>query len=114
MLLDLLLPTAQAADHANTHAQQAPGFSSLFMLVGFVLIFYFLLWRPQAKRAKEHRNLIAGLQKGDEVVTNGGLLGKINQLSDDFLSITIAEGVDVKVQKGAISASLPKGTLKSV
>lgn len=92
----------------------ASSMSSIIMLVGFVVIFYFLLWLPQSRRAKEHRNLVSNLAKDDEVITSGGLLGKINKVGDDFITLIIAEGVEVKVQKPAISATVPKGTFKSL
>lgn len=98
---------------AGAGAASGSSLTSILMLLGFVVIFYLLLWRPQAKRAKEHRNLISNLAKGDEVVTTGGLMGKIAKLGDDFLLLEIADNVAIKVQKGSISTVLPKGTLKS-
>jgi len=86
----------------------------LVVLVGFVVIFYFLLWRPQAKRQKEARALIDNLQKGDEVVFAGGLLGRIVKLEGDFAVIALNDSLEVKVQKASVVASLPKGTLKSL
>lgn len=86
----------------------------LVMLVGFVVIFYFLLWRPQAKRQKEARALIDNLQKGDEVVFAGGLLGRIVKLEGDFAVVALSDTMEVKVQKASVVASLPKGTLKSL
>ena len=83
-------------------------------LGGFVLIFYFLLWRPQSKRRKEHQALMAGLQKGDEVVTAGGVIGQVNKVEDDFVKIQVANNMELRVQKSAIGATLPKGTLKSL
>ena len=98
-------------------AQAAPadggGLPSILLMAGFVLIFYFMLWRPQAKRAKEQRNLINNLAKGDEVVTSGGLIGKITHIADNFIGLMIAEGIEVKVQKPAVVSLLPKGTLKN-
>lgn len=87
---------------------------SIIMLVGFVLIFYFLLWRPQAKKAKEQRDLINSLNKGDEVITSGGLLGKITKVNDGFISMLITDEVEIKLQKTAVAAAVPKGTFKSV
>ncbi|MBA4152449.1 MAG: preprotein translocase subunit YajC, partial [Acinetobacter sp.] len=84
------------------------------MLLGFVLIFYFLLWRPQAKRQKELRTLIENLQKGDEVVFAGGLLGRISKLEGDFAVVEVNESLEVKIQKASVIANLPKGTLKSL
>ena len=107
-----LISAAQVAETAAGPASNS--FGSLFLLVGFVFIFYFMLWRPQSKRAKEHKQLITALNKGDEVITTGGLLGKITKVSDDFIEIDIADNVNVKIQKPAISASVPKGTFKAV
>tara|TARA_A200000113_G_scaffold137038_1_gene123259 strand:- start:132 stop:407 length:276 start_codon:yes stop_codon:yes gene_type:complete len=84
----------------------------ILMLVGFIAIFYFLLWRPQQKRAKEHRNLIDNLAKGDEVATGGGVMGRITKVADDVVTMEIADGVQVLVQKPAVAMLLPKGTLK--
>src|SRR5688500_8047393 len=98
---------------AGTTISQDNGLSSLLLMIGFLIIFYLLLWRPQAKRAKEQRNLINNLAKDDEVVTSGGLLGRITKITDDFVGLTISEGVEVKVQKPAIISLVPKGTIKS-
>jgi preprotein translocase subunit YajC len=86
------------------------------MLAIFGLIFYFMIYRPQAKRVKEHKNLVSSLAKGDEVLTAGGLIGKITKVSDDndFIKIEIAEGTEIMIQKGSINSVLPKGTIKSV
>jgi len=83
----------------------------LFLVAMFVLM-YFLLIRPQQKRAKDHKNLLKELKKGDEVVTNGGVLGKINSVDESFATLEIAEGVVVKVQKQGINQKLPKGSAK--
>ena len=82
-------------------------------LVLIFVVFYFLLIRPQTKRAKEHRAMVAALEVGAEVVTNGGILGKITEVSEQFVTLEIAAGVNVKVQRHAVSQVLPKGTLKS-
>lgn len=108
-----LLTTNQAL--ANAPAQEPMGvMGQLIFLGGFLVIFYFLLWRPQSKRAKEHKNLIGSLEKGNEVVTAGGVLGKIVKLTDDFAVIEVAENVTFPVQKASISALLPNGTLKGL
>nr|WP_246065609.1 preprotein translocase subunit YajC [Hydrocarboniclastica marina] len=86
----------------------------IIFFAGFILIFYFLIWRPQSKRAKEHKNLVTSLDKGDEVVTGGGLTGKITKVTDDFIVLQIADNVEVKVQKSAVASALPKGTLKDI
>jgi preprotein translocase subunit YajC len=91
----------------------AAGFDWI-LIVGMIVIFYFFLIRPQSKRAKEHRELVSGLAKGDEVVTSGGILGKVNKVSDDYVTIEIAGNVEIKLQKHAVSATLPKGTIKQI
>ena len=104
---------------ASAHAQSVGGAAQpsalmqMLPLVIMVVVFYFLLIRPQSKRAKEHRALIASLEVGNEVVTNGGILGKVTELGDQFVTVEIADGVRVKVQRHTISQVLPKGTLKS-
>ena len=103
---------------SNAWAQSASptggGASGLIMFVVLILIFYFLLIRPQMKQAKDHRKMVENLAKGDEVVTNGGLLGRISQIGDNFIVLEIAKDVEVKVQKHAVSAVMPKGTIKTV
>lgn len=102
---------AQSA--ASSVTPQANGYSQILILLGFVVIFYLLLWRPQAKRAKEHRQLMTSLAIGDEVTTTGGIVGKITRLKDDLISLKIAENVEINLQKAAVSSVLPKGTMKS-
>ena len=87
--------------------------ANIVMLLLFVGIFYFLLIRPQMKRSKEHKAMVASMGKGDEVITNGGVLGKITDIGDTFLTVEIADKVLVKVQRQAVSAVVPKGTIKS-
>jgi preprotein translocase subunit YajC len=72
------------------------------------------LWRPQSKRRKEHAALIGGLSKGDEVVAAGGIVGQITKVEDDFVMLEIARDVEIRMQKGSVGATLPKGTLKSI
>ena len=83
-------------------------------LVILIVIFYFLLIRPQMKRAKEHKNMVGGLSKGDEVITNGGIAGKIRDVGENMILVEIADGVKVKVQKSAVGNTLPKGSLDSL
>lgn len=101
----------------TAHAQgAAPGGDSLLGLLPLVLIFvvfYFLLIRPQNKRQKEHREMVANLTVGDEIVTAGGVLGKVTDLSDQFASVEISSGVEIKIQRHTIGAVMPKGTIKS-
>lgn len=88
--------------------------SMLPILIIFVAFFYFLIIRPQTKRAKEHQSLISNLKKDDEVITGGGLLGKITKIADNFVVIKVSENVEIPVQKSAVSSVMPKGTIKSV
>lgn len=99
-------------------AQAAPppqggGMSMIIMMVVLFGLMYFMMIRPQMKRQKEHRALIAGLAKGDEVVTNGGIAGRVDEVGETFITVEIAPNVKVKVQKGAVQQVLPKGSLKS-
>jgi preprotein translocase subunit YajC len=104
---------------SDAYAQAAPaaGGMDLVGLLPIILMFvllYFLLIRPQTKRAKEHRVMLDNLQKGDEVVTAGGALGRITRIGDQYVSLEIANNVEIQVQKPAIQSVLPKGTIKSI
>lgn len=109
--MSLLISDAVAAAQSGASGAQ-PMMGSVFMLVAFAFIFYFLMWRPQSKRAKQHRELISSLNQGDEVITNGGMMGKIAQINEEIVKLTIATGVDISIQKPSIANVLPKGTLK--
>lgn len=89
------------------------GLIGLLPLVLMFVIFYFLLIRPQQKKAKEHRNMVADLSKGDEVVTNGGVLGRITGVGENFVTVEVAEAVELRVQRFAIAQMMPQGTIKS-
>ncbi len=95
-------------------APMESGMFNILFLVGFGLIFYFFMWRPQSKRAKEHKELLNGISKGDEVITAGGILGKVVNLNDDYVVLEVCEGTELTFQKTHVSAALPKGTLKSI
>ena len=99
---------------AGAPAGMDPGMFNLIFLVGFGLIFYFFMWRPQAKRQKEHKNLVNGLAKGDEVITAGGIIGKVARLTDDYVVLEVSEGTELKFQKVHVAAELPKVTIKSI
>jgi preprotein translocase subunit YajC len=94
-------------------APQGGGLISLLPLVAIFVVFYFLLIRPQQKRAKQHREMVAALKKGDEIVTGGGILGKITDSDDNFVTVEIASGVSVKVQRQSVGQMMVKGTAKS-
>ncbi|MEE8428451.1 MAG: preprotein translocase subunit YajC [Gammaproteobacteria bacterium] len=104
---------------SDAWAQAAPATSSNPMvsflpLILIFVVFYFLLIRPQSKRAKEQKNMVANLAKGDEVVTSGGLLGKITQVGDNFIVLQVADGVEVKIQRQSVATLMPKGTMKGL
>lgn len=112
--MDVLLSLFVADAYAQAGEAQEPSLLVTFLpLVLLLVIFYFLLIRPQAKRAKEHRKMVDALSEGDEVVTNGGLLGRINQVEDEFVTVEIAKNVQVRVQRQAVSSLMPKGTYQS-
>ncbi|MFO1392069.1 MAG: preprotein translocase subunit YajC [Agitococcus sp.] len=105
---------ADAYANAPAAAQEPSAFANIAMLVVFMLVFYFLLWRPQAKRQKEHQALMSDLQKGDEIVFAGGLLGKIKNVDEDYAVVEISDNLSVKIQKASVIATLPSGTLKGI
>ena len=108
-MLDFLINNAWAAP-----AQQSAGFASFIPLIILFVVFYFILIRPQLKQAKQHRELVASLEKGDEVATSGGLLGKIKEVGDNFVVLEISKETQVKIQKQSVSIVYPKGTLKTI
>lgn len=110
--MSFLIAPAHAAEGAA--GQMDPGMFNIIFLVGFGLIFYFFMWRPQSKRAKEHKNLIANLAKGDEVITAGGIIGKVIRLTDEYVVLEVSEGTEMKFQKAHVAAELPKGTIKNI
>jgi preprotein translocase subunit YajC len=108
------ISTVHAADPAPAApagAAPGPSLASFLPLIIIFVIFYFLLIRPQSKRAKEHKAMVAALAKGDEVVVNG-MLGRVASLDDSILTVEIAKGVEVRVQRHAVTQVLPKGTVK--
>lgn len=107
--MDFLISNAHAEGAA---ASSGGGMEMLLMMGVFFAIMYFMIIRPQQKRAKEHKMMIESLSKGDEIVTGGGVMGKIAGLDDSFVDLTIADNVTIKVQKHAVASVLPKGTMK--
>ena len=90
------------------------GWTGLLPIVLMFALLYFMLIRPQMKRAKEHKTMTEALQKGDEVISSGGILGKITKAGEAYITLEIAPGVEVNIQKGAVQTLLPKGTIKSI
>jgi preprotein translocase subunit YajC len=100
--------------HAQTAAPAAPGFEQFLPLIIIFILFWFMLIRPQMKRAKEQKKMLADLTKGDEVVTASGQVGKVAKISEQYVSLEIADGVITHVQKQSIQTLLPKGTIKGL
>lgn len=111
--MDFLISTAQAQTAPGAPAPGG-GMSSIFMMIAMFAIFYFMLIRPQMKRAKETKAMIEALQKGDEVVTAGGIVGKIVSLNENYVTLEIADNAQILVQRQAVQMPLPKGTMKSL
>jgi len=108
-MMDFLISPAHAAGEAAS-----PGMMDFAFPVVLLVLFYFMLIRPQSKRAKEHREMQGGIAKGDEIVTDGGLMGKITNIGDNAITVQLAENLEVKVRRESISSVLPKGTLKKL
>ncbi len=108
--MNLLFSTA----HAQSAGQQPSFVFNVLLFGGMALLFWLLLFRPQSKRAKEHRELVASIAKGDEIMTSGGLLGKVTRVSGEYLMVQVADGVEIKLQKSSVAATLPKGTLGQI
>jgi len=98
---------------AEPAAQQPDILGALLPFILLFVVFYFLLIRPQSKRAKEHKKMVENLAKGDEVVTQGGMLGKITEVGESFIEVEFSENVRVKVQRQAVASVMPKGTIKN-
>jgi preprotein translocase subunit YajC len=109
-LLDFVIPAAHAQAAGAPAASGALGFLPILIVV---FVMYFLMIRPQMKRAKEHKGMLDKLARGDEVLAAGGLAGTVTDIGENFVTIEIADGVRVRVQRSAIGNVLPKGTLKA-
>jgi preprotein translocase subunit YajC len=109
--MSLFIATAHAAEAAPAGPSVM---GQLIMIGGFIAIFYFLIWRPQAKRAKEHRGMIDSLSIGNEVVFAGGLMGRIKKIEGEYAVVSLNPGNEVKIQKAAVISVLPEGTLNSL
>jgi len=95
-------------------AASGPGYEQFIIIIGMFALLYFLMIRPQMKRAKEHKQMTEALQKGDEVVAAGGVVGKITQMGEQYVTLEIAPGTEITVQKSSVQVPLPKGTIKSL
>jgi preprotein translocase subunit YajC len=100
------------SDAMAQSAGEGGGIITFLPMIVLMVIFYFLLIRPQQKRQKQHKEMLTSIAKGDEVVTMGGLLGKVVDLNDNFMTLEIAKGTNVKVQRSLVQAMMPKGTMK--
>lgn len=109
-MLDFLISPA----YAQSAAQQPNALMQFAPLVVLVILFYFMLIRPQMKRSKEQREMLSSLAKGDEALTSGGLAGRISVIGENYITLEIADNVAVKVQKSAVVSVLPKGSLKNL
>ncbi len=109
--MSFLIPSAhaQAADPAV-----GGDFSGLLLIAGMFILMYFMIIRPQRKRQKEHQSLIEGVAKGDEVLTTGGILGKVTKVDGDYMVLEVSNNVELKFQKVSLHAVLPKGTIKAI
>ena len=110
MLASLLFPSA----HAQAAAPGGTDLMAFLPMIAIFVVFYFLLIRPQQKRAKEQKAMLEALQKGDEIVTAGGVVGKISKLTDQYAVVEIAPNVEMTVQRAAVATLLPKGTIKAL
>ena len=111
--MNSLIPDAMAQSAgAASAANPLGGYGGILMMLAFVGIFYFMLIRPQQKKQKEHQAMLSKIGEGDEVVTAGGILGKVVSVGDQFLTLEIAEGVRIKIQRFQVTSLVPKGTLK--
>ena len=115
-ILNFFINNAYAESAAAAAPQQGMGggLSFIPLLLIFVIFMYFTMWRPQAKRAKEQKDLLGSLAKGDEVVTVGGIIGKVAKITDTYVVIAITDTVEITMQKSSVATVLPKGTMKSV
>lgn len=112
--MSFFISDAMAAATTTAPASQFENFYSLIMIMVIFGLFYFMLIRPQNKRAKDQREMVNALKKGDEIITTGGIVAKVVSLDEQFIKISLAEGVEINLQRNAVSSVLPKGTIKSL
>jgi preprotein translocase subunit YajC len=108
------MPVLISEAWAQGAAAPGGGMESMLLIVLMFVVLYFLMIRPQMKRAKEHKAMIEALQKGDEVITAGGMLGRISKINENYATLEIASNVEIQVQRAAVQLVLPKGTIKNI
>jgi preprotein translocase subunit YajC len=113
-IINALISPAYADAAAPAQQSGGGGFSLMLMTGVFIIFMYFVIWRPQSKRAKEQRDLLNSLAKGDEVVTTGGILGRVAKISDSYVQLALTDTIEITIQKNSVAGALPKGTLKSI
>lgn len=113
-MLSTLIPGFVCAEGEAAPAAQGGGFGPIIFLIAILAFMYFLVWRPQQKKAKDHRNLVAGVVVDDEVLLSSGIVGKISALYDQYIAVNVGNEVIVTVQRAAVAAVLPKGTLSTL
>ena len=110
--MHFLIPEAWAAGSGQAQASPEGSWTFILLMVVLFVGFYFLLIRPQQKRQKQHKQMVEQIAAGDEIVTSSGMLGKVTELGEQYVGVEIAKGVEIRIQKNAIGAVLPKGTIK--
>lgn len=105
---------AETATTAQTAVAQSDSPYSMIMIVAIFVLFYVMLIRPQSKRAKQHKDLVANLKKGDEIITAGGMLGKVVSLDEQYIRLSVSQGAEIVLQKSSVATVLPKGTIESI
>ena len=111
-LIGFITSNAWAVDGAPAAGPGGDPLASMILPIGLIVLFYFFLIRPQSKRHKQHKEMVSALQKGEEVVTTGGLLGKITSVGETFITLEISKDVSIQVQKNSVQSVMPKGTIK--
>ena len=114
MAMTALIPGVSLAQAAAATPAQGGGFGPIIFLVAILAFMYFLVWRPQQKKAKEHRALVAGIAVGDEVLLSSGIVGTVAEVFEQYLSVRVQDGVALTLQRAAVAAVLPKGTICSL
>jgi preprotein translocase subunit YajC len=107
-----LINTAYAATTTGGAAHSSPSAAPMLIILAVIIVFYFWLWRNQSKKTKKHQDILGGLTKGDEVLTNGGIAGRVARIDDAFIGLQISKNTEITIQKPAIASVLPKGTIK--